>query len=85
MFSVPKPNAPATTVPTLTPAQLVEQSVLGTISTNITNQIFNTKNAAGNFNLGNGSTISYTRGGGVITITFTDPVNGTTQVTVPDV
>jgi hypothetical protein len=85
MLSTVRPNPPAVTIPTLSPTQLVEQSVLGTVSTNITNQIFNTSNASGNFNLGGGSTISYTRANGQVTITFTDPATGTTQITVPDV
>lgn len=68
----------------LTPASLIEQSVESQISAQIYNQIFNTSNASGSFSLGNGSLINYVRAGGNVEITITDPVNGTTTITIPD-
>jgi len=79
-----KPSAPAATIPTTSPATLIEQSIESQISSKIYNDIFSGTAPAGSYNLGNGSTISYIRSGGYVTITITDPVNGTTQIVVPD-
>ncbi len=68
----------------LTPAEIVQQSVLGQISANINDQIFHGGQASGNFDLGGGNLISYTRVGGNIIIHVTDPHTGTTVITLPD-
>lgn len=84
--SVQRPVNPALANSTsaLSPASLIEQSVESQVSSQIYNQIFNTSNASGSFNLGNGSLINYVRAGGNVQITITDPVNGTTTITIPD-
>jgi hypothetical protein len=68
----------------LTPAAIVQQSVLGQISANINQQIFKGGHASGSFDLGGGNLISYTRAGGNVIINVTDPRTGTTVITLPD-
>jgi hypothetical protein len=45
--------------------------------------MFNGTAPSGTYNLGDGNIISYTKGGGNLTITIVDPVNGTTTITIP--
>lgn len=91
MNSVPKPKAPATTTPVIDPARLIQQSLQSQISSKIYNDIFTTKDAngnllqSGNFDLGGGNLISFSRDDGNIQITITSPSTGTTVITVPDV
>lgn len=65
-------------------AETVRSAFISRLTTTIYNQVFDADNAAGNFDLGDGSSITYSRGGGDLVITFVDPVNGTTTITVPD-
>jgi hypothetical protein len=85
--SVVRPANPALTssLGGITPASLILQSVEGQISNQINSEIFNGSNASGFFDLGGGNSISYLRTGGNIVINITDPVHGTTTVTVPDI
>ena len=86
MSSVVKPNNPnAASASALSTQSLILQSVESQISTHINNIIFNNANAAGSFNLGNGSLISFVRAAGLLTINLTDPVHGLTTITIPDV
>ncbi len=82
MNSVHRPTASTTSLG-LTPASLIVQALESQISTRIYNDMFNGTATAGTYNLGGGNLISYTKGGGLITITITDPVNGTTVISVP--
>jgi len=85
MNSVHKPSQPASTLPVVSPATLIQQSVQSQISSKIYNDIFTGTSASGFYDLGGGSSIGYTRSGGYITISITNPANGTTTITVPDV
>jgi hypothetical protein len=85
MNSVPKPKAKAATTPVIDPARLIQQSLQSQISSKIYNDIFNTTSASGSYDLGGGNLISYVRVGGNIEISITNPTNGTTVITVPDV
>jgi Type VIII secretion system (T8SS), CsgF protein len=89
MNSVPKPNkgsaASAAAASGVSAATLIEQAIESQISNKIINDIFNTSNASGSFNLGNGTTISFLRTGGNIDITIVDPVHGTTEIVIPDI
>ena len=84
MLSVAKPTQ-STATPSVSPSTLVEQSVLSQISSKIYQDIFNSPSNSGSFDLGTGSTISYLKAGGNITITIYDPVNGKTVITVPNI
>ena len=83
MNSVAKPVA-TSTIPSISPATLIEQSIVSQISSKIYNQIFSGTAASGSYDLGGGNSISYTRSGGYITINITSPSNGTTTLTVLD-
>ena len=83
MNSVTKPVV-TSTIPSISPATLIEQSVVSQISSKIYNQIFTGTAASGSYDLGGGNTISYLRSGGYITIDITSPSNGTTTLTVPE-
>ncbi len=73
------------TTPTGDSGELVQQSVLNALSNEIQQQILNSSNASGTFDLGNSRTISYIRTGGNIIITIFDPAKGPTVITIPDV
>jgi hypothetical protein len=85
--STVRPANPALTssLSGITPASLILQSVEGQISNKINSEIFNGSNASGFFDLGGGNSINYLRTGGNIVINITDPVHGTTTITVPDI
>jgi hypothetical protein len=83
MNSVSKPTT-ASTIPTITPASLIEQSIISQISTKIYNDIFKGTSASGYFDLGGGNTISYTRSGGYITVDIVNATTGKTTLTVLD-
>ena len=83
MNSVVKPT-PSSSIPTLSPATLIEQSIVSQISSKIYNDIFKGTAASGYYDLGGGNTISYTRSGGYITVNITSPGSGTTTLTVLD-
>ena len=83
MNSVAKPVV-TSTIPSISPATLIEQSVVSQISSKIYNQIFSGTAASGSYDLGGGNTISYLRSGGYVTINITSPTTGTTTLTVPD-
>jgi hypothetical protein len=84
MNSVVKPTNPSTNTST-NPADLVQRGVLSQISTKINNQIFNTANQSGLYDLGGGNQVSFVRTGGNIVITFVDARTGTTVITMPDI
>ncbi len=65
--------------------ELVQQSVINALSNEIQQQILDSDNASGTFDLGNSRTISYIRTGGNIIITIFDPAKGPTVITIPDV
>lgn len=69
-------------------AQTVQASFLARLTSDLYSQVFCAGvtgcQAAGSFDLGSGNLISFTRAGGNVTVTFTDPNNGTTVITVPD-
>lgn len=86
MNSVPKKNAtekPKTSTGINT-ATMIQNAVASQISTRIYNDIFNGTALTGSYDLGNGNSINYTRSEGYITITITNPTNGSTTITVPD-
>lgn len=86
LASTVRPRDPKTIAPSvgLTPAQVVQQSVLGQISSQINSQIFDGNQGSGTFDLGGGNIISYVRANGDIIITVVDPRTGTTTITLPD-
>ncbi|MBV8938495.1 MAG: hypothetical protein JO089_01475 [Alphaproteobacteria bacterium] len=70
--------------PTANIAQTVQAALLSQITSQIYNDIFGQNAAAsGTFNLGGGNLISFIRVGGQVQITFTDPTNGQTVISVP--
>jgi len=86
MNSVPKKNAtekPKTSTGINT-ATMIQNAVASQISTRIYNDIFNGTALTGSYDLGDGNSINYTRSEGYITITITNPANGSTTITVPD-
>jgi|WetSurMetagenome_2_1015567.scaffolds.fasta_scaffold282573_1 hypothetical protein len=90
MNSVPKKNATASTsaatsgLSTYNAATLIENALASQISNRIYTQIFSGSATAGNYDLGGGNTIHYSRSGGYITIDITSPATGTTTIVVPD-
>lgn len=87
LASVDRPsdkNAASSVPGQLSPGYVIQQSVLGQVTAQINDEIFNGTDAAGSFPLGNGSNISYTRTVSDLIITFTDPVNGVTTITLPN-
>jgi hypothetical protein len=85
MNSVHKPSPDTSSSTAVSASRLIQQSLESRISSKIYNDIFDSAEASGFYDLGNGSTISYVRAGGNITITINDPANGSTVITVPDV
>jgi hypothetical protein len=87
MDGVTKPAAPSSGLPaTLTsPAALIEQSLEAQISNTINNEIFNTSNPSGTYDLGGGNIVSFVRSGGNVVIDITAPNTGTTVITLPDI
>ncbi len=83
MNSVEKPTAKST-ISSISPATLIEQSIVSQISSKIYNDMFKGSAPSGSYDLGGGNTISYLREGGYITVTITSPGNGTTTLTVLD-
>lgn len=81
MNSVPSPSNAAASQQNA--SNLIQQAVESQISTRIYNDIFNGTATAGSFNLGGGDSISYTRSNGMINLNITDPVNGSTQISLP--
>lgn len=69
----------------LTDTEILRQSILGQAASAINQEIFHGSAAFGGpFDLGNGSFVSYTRAGGMVTVTLTDAGGRTTVITVPD-
>jgi hypothetical protein len=86
MNSVPKKNAtekPKTTTGINT-ATMIQSAVASQISNRIYQDIFNGTAQTGYYDLGDGNSINYARSEGYITITITNPSNGSTTITVPD-
>ncbi len=86
MSSVVKPTNPASTATqsSVSSTDLIQRGILSQISTKINNQIFNTANKSGSYDLGDGNQVSFIRTGGNIVITLTDAKTGTTVITMPD-
>jgi hypothetical protein len=85
MNSVRRPEAPTPSTPALSTADIIQQGVLSQISTKINNDIFNTSNPTGSYDLGNGNRVSFVRTGGNVVITIINATTGTTVITVPDI
>jgi|GEM_PF-6175704 len=86
MSSVVRPANPnSTTASGISSANLIEQGLISQISTKITNDIFSTSNDSGNYDLGNGNTISFVRDitNATVVITIVNSKTGTTVVTLP--
>ncbi len=75
-------NKPTSTPANLTTSALIQESVISQISTKMYNDIFNGTAAAGYYDLGGGSSISFKRSAGYVTLTVVDPINGSTTLTV---
>ncbi len=83
MNSVAKPVA-TSAYSSISSATMIQQSIVSQISVRIYNEIFKGSGASGSYDLGGGNSISYLREGGYITVTITNPANGTTTLTVLD-
>ncbi|MBV8939861.1 MAG: hypothetical protein JO089_08520 [Alphaproteobacteria bacterium] len=85
--SVVRPANPAVSAAAtgISPASLILQSVESQISSKINNEIFNTTNPSGSFDLGGGNKIDFVRTGGNVVINITDPTHGNTTITLPDI
>ncbi|NBO18779.1 MAG: hypothetical protein EBV03_06060 [Proteobacteria bacterium] len=85
LASTVRPKDPRTTsfgANSLNVGLLVQQSVVGQISSKINDQIFNSAPGAfGSFPI-SGYNIQYVNNGGVLTVTFTDANGATTSVTL---
>lgn len=85
LASTVRPKDPRSLVNTnpLTPERIVQQAVLGQISAKINDKIFSSNPGdVGSFNIGGGSTITYTNVGGQLEITFFNPGSGTTVISL---
>lgn len=87
MSSVLRPTDPDSTslAEMSSPAALIQRAVASQISTEINNQIFDTANPSGSYDLGDGNLISFIREGGNVIITITSPTTGVTVITLPDI
>lgn len=87
MNSVLRPSDPSSDslAELSSPAALIQRAVASQISTEINNQIFDTDNPSGSYDLGDGNLISFVRGGGNVVITITSPTTGVTVITLPDI
>lgn len=85
MNSVTKPKASTTTDTSLTSSDLILRSLQSQISSKMYNDIFNGTADSGFYSLGNGSSVSYSRAGGLITVVISDSKNGVTTIEVPDI
>jgi len=83
MNSVTKPEV-TSSLSSINPARLIQQSIISQISSKIYNDMFKGSATSGSYDLGGGNAISYLRSDGYITITITSPDNGTTTLTVLD-
>lgn len=63
-------------------AQTIQDSVALSIATEIQQEVLSNSATSGSFNLGDGSSISYTTQGGIRYITFTT-LEGTTTLSIP--
>lgn len=87
MDSVLRPSDPSSDslAELSSPAALIQRAVASQISTEINNQIFDTANPSGSYDLGDGNLISFIREGGNVIITITSPTTGVTVITLPDI
>ncbi len=77
----PKPK-PATAIDQ---NRLIIQGLESQITNKIYNDIFDTHNASGSYQLPGGGSISFVRSGGNIEITIIDSSGATSEITVPDI
>jgi hypothetical protein len=63
--------------------EMIQNAVVGQISSKIYNDIFNGTAASGFYDLGNGESVSFIRTATEITITIVSAASGTTVITVP--
>lgn len=87
MSSVLRPSDPSmdSLAELSSPAALIQRAVASQISTEINNQIFDTNNPSGSYDLGDGNLISFIRSDGNVIITITSPITGITVITLPDI
>ncbi len=85
MNSVDKPVAALPQTPVADPARLIQQSLQSQISNKIYQDIFQSDAASGFYDLGGGSSIGFERTGGNVIINITNPTNGSTVITIPDI
>lgn len=85
LSSVVRPDDPNVRAPSsaLNPGRIVQQSVLGQVSSRINDQIFGGSELTGTFDLGDGSSIAYDRTGGILIINVIDPASGQTTISLP--
>ncbi|NTW53691.1 MAG: hypothetical protein HGB15_02775, partial [Chlorobaculum sp.] len=86
MNSVPKKNATASTTSStgLNTSMLIQNAIISNMNAKITEAIFGKDHPSGNFDLGNGNSISYLHSDGNIIITIINPNTGTTTIVVPE-
>ncbi|NTV67091.1 MAG: hypothetical protein HGB06_05300 [Chlorobaculum sp.] len=86
MNSVPKKNATASTTPStgLNTSMLIQNAIISNMNMKITEAIFGDDHLSGNFDLGNGNSISYLHSDGNIIVTIINPNTGTTTIVVPE-
>ena len=87
MNSVPKKNATKSTTPStgMNTSMLIQNAIISNMNAKITDAIFGKDHlSSGNFDLGNGNSISYTYKDGNIIIDINNPNTGNTTIVVPD-
>ncbi len=85
MNSVKKRTQASSVSASLSTSALIQHALASQISSRIYQDIFQGTNLSGFYDLGDGNSISYVRGGGYITIEIVSPDNGSTTITLPDV
>jgi hypothetical protein len=87
MNSVPKKNATKSTTSStgLNTSMLIQNAIISNMNAKITDAIFGKDHeTSGDFNLGNGNSISYLYDNHNIIITIINPNTGKTTIVVPD-
>lgn len=84
MNSVSKPSRSTRTTASLSTSSLIQNSLASKISSMIYQQIFDGTDLSGYYDLGDGSSITYLRDEGYISIDIVNEA-GTTTITVPDI
>ncbi|AOS82976.1 hypothetical protein BIU88_01735 [Chlorobaculum limnaeum] len=63
---------------------LIQNAIISNMNMKITEAIFGNDHPSGNFDLGNGNSISYLHSDGNIIITIINPNTGSTTIVVPE-